>query len=255
MEDQQVWGLMSTWIFVFFLLAGCSAMDSPKLLLESTVFVAFAGEDVDLRCELKVPANQSDVLTCFDPVHKPIYGCPIHNNASQPQKFQPTLKLKNVNLSGEYCCSYKTARVYLYLRVRSKEESKGDLHLNYTEFSVVGSFTAVLLVFSVVGSVYVFRGSWSDCLTESGEHARKQKQKREERKEGEKKEDNVEVITAPSTSFYASLEPRPRSIYDVLDQSAFRGESDRSKAKSRETEAQTKQHRQEGVIECVYENF
>ncbi|KAL6110124.1 uncharacterized protein ACO6RY_19270 [Pungitius sinensis] len=260
MEAQQVWRLsfISTWIFVSFLLPGCSGMDSPKLLLESTVFVAFAGEDVHLRFKLKVPANQSGDLTCSDPYGKQISSCPIANPGGQPQVFQPELELLSVTHSGEYSCSFESVPVYLYLRVRSKEDCKMDM--NYTEISVVGVFTVVLLVFSVVASVYVFRGYWSDCLTECGEHGRRPKQKTEKRKEGEKEEDNMEVITSPSTSFYASLQPRPGSIYDVLDHSASRGESDRSKAKPkerkpREVVAQTEQDQQEGVFECVYENF
>ncbi|XP_037328638.2 uncharacterized protein LOC119218362 isoform X2 [Pungitius pungitius] len=249
MEAQQVWRLssISNWIFVSFLLAGCSGMDSPS-------------EDVPLRFELKVPANQSGDLTCSDPSGKQISSCPIANPGGQPQDLRPELELLSVTHSGEYSCSYESVPVYLYLRVRSKEDCKTDLDMNYTEIGAVGVFTVVLLVFSVVASVYVFRGYWSDCLTECCERGRRQKQKTEKRKEGEKEEDNMEVITSPSTSFYASLQPRPRSIYDVLDHSASRGESDRSKAEPKEREpreavAQTEQDQQEGVFECVYENF
>nr|XP_040042602.1 uncharacterized protein LOC120825195 isoform X1 [Gasterosteus aculeatus aculeatus] len=292
MEARQVCRLsfMSTWMLVFFLLAGCSGTDSPKICLDSTVFVAFAGETLRLPCELKVPANQSgDALTCFNSLKQPVYSCDIAN--SQPQTHRLKLELSNVTLSGEYFCRYKNAHVYFYLLVQSKEELNIDLDRNYTEVGVVGVFTAVLLVFSVVGSVYVFRGHWSDCFTECGKRGTEQKQKREERNEGEQVEDNVDVMTAPSTSFYASLEPRPRSIYDVLDHSAVRDESDTSKAEPKKRKPKktvsddfrrfviqwkstfnmelvtcvllppqapqpaTQPDQQEGEFECVYENF
>lgn len=35
---------------------------------------------------------------------------------------------------------------------------------DYTEFIIVAVVTGVLLVFSVVGSVYVFRGHWVRCV-------------------------------------------------------------------------------------------
>ncbi|KAK9540101.1 hypothetical protein VZT92_002570 [Zoarces viviparus] len=269
MEARQVWHLsfMWTWMFVFFLLAVCSGQESPKLRLKNRVFVAFAGEDLNLSCELTRPANQSsDDLTCSDPLDKKIFTRTIPETV-QPEKVDLILELKNVTSSGEYSCQYNTATVYWYLRVRnlrwdpSEAVFPGDMALdmlNNTEVIAVIVFTSVLLVFSVVGSVYVFRAHGTDCLTECGNRGRKQKQNIEERKEEEMEEDNVDVITAPSTSFYASLQTRPRSIYDVLDHSAVSREPDRSQAKPKEpkeTVAETTQDQHEGVFESVYENF
>ncbi|XP_034389763.1 uncharacterized protein LOC117731480 [Cyclopterus lumpus] len=255
MEAQQSWHL--SFMSTFFFLAACSGMDSPSLRLESRVFVAFAGKELDLSCELNMPANQSSgELTCSDPLHKPIYSCPIAESHGRPQKVHLTLELKNVTASGEYSCRYKTAKVYWYLRVRS--DSDWDLGISYfTEVLVVSVFTGLLLVFSVASSVYVFRGHWTDCHTKCG---RKDKQKREERKEKETEDNDADVITSPTMSFYASLEARPRSIYDVLDHSAANREPDRSKAKPKKKEpekpvVQTAQDQQEGVFESVYENF
>ncbi|XP_068583156.1 NFAT activation molecule 1 [Cebidichthys violaceus] len=258
MEARQVWHLSFMWTWMFFFLSVCSGMNSPTLRLESTVFVTFAGEELNLSCELMIPANQSsDVLTCSDPLHKQIFSYPISGTV-QPQKVNLRLELKSLTSSGEYSCQYKTAKVYWYLRVRMNR----DLNMpNNTEVIAVAVFTGVLLVFSVVGSVYVFRGHGTDCLTECCNRGRKQKQNREERKEEEMEEDNVDVITAQSTSFYASLQTRPRSIYDVLDHSAASREPDRSQAKPKgpkepkETVAETTQDQHEGVFESVYENF
>uniref|UniRef100_A0A1A7Z2R3 Chromosome undetermined SCAF13751, whole genome shotgun sequence, Uncharacterized protein n=2 Tax=Iconisemion striatum TaxID=60296 RepID=A0A1A7Z2R3_9TELE len=69
----------------------------------------------------------------------------------------------------------------------------------------------------------------------------------------------MDMTAAQSTSFYASLEPRPRSIYEVLDRSAVRTESNKKKPKSlkkelSKTAKEAAAHQEEG-IECVYENF
>ncbi|XP_044045982.1 uncharacterized protein si:ch211-243a20.4 [Siniperca chuatsi] len=262
MEAQQFWHLsfMSTWIFVFFFPSVCSGMDTPKIDLESTVFVALAGEDLKIKSTLKVPANQSsDILTCqSNNLNRQIYSCDVAATAGQPKDFELTLELKNLS-SGEYYCQYKTAKVYWFVRVRNEGYIKLVM-LDYTEFIIVAVFTAVLLVFSVVGSMCVFRGHWKERITKGGDTSRKRKQNREERKERKTEEDNMDVITAQSTSFYASLEPRPKSIYDVLDHSAANKEPDQSKAKPKKnkppkTMAQTTQPKQEDVSESVYENF
>ncbi|XP_008275596.1 NFAT activation molecule 1 isoform X2 [Stegastes partitus] len=135
---------------------------------------------------------------------------------------------------------------------------------SYTELITVASFTGVLLIFSVIGSVHVFRGYWKERITEGGDKAktgRKQKENREERKKEDMDEDNVDVMAAQSTSFYASLEARPRSIYDVLDHSTASREPDRKKANPKKKNpqkpkvAQTTEQQDEGMFECVYENF
>ncbi|XP_054460322.1 uncharacterized protein si:ch211-243a20.4 [Anoplopoma fimbria] len=269
MEAHQVLlhSFMWTWIFVFFLFSLCSGMDPPTLTLETRVFVAFAGEELNFNCTVLKPANLSiDYLTCFNPLNKQIFSCDIRETGISPQSFKFTLELKNMTSSGEYSCQYKTSKVYWYLRVTNKHpvfpsDSKMDSGMFYKkEIIIVGFFTGVLLVFSVVGSVYVFRGHWKEINTEHGDIGQKQNQNREENNEGEVEEDNVDVITAPSTSFYASLETRPRSIYDVLDHSAANREPGPSKAnpkkkEPKETVVQSTQDQQEGVFECVYENF
>lgn len=250
---------MSTWIFVFFFLPACSGMDAPKLRLDSTVFVAFAGDDLNIECEVMIPANRTkgSFLTCADPLDQQMYRHDIFEmTGEQSLTVNVTLRLKNLTSSGEYSCQYETAAVYWFLRVGSKSNTKVEAMLDYTESSILGVFTVVLLVFSVVGSLHVFRGNGKDHITGSGDTGRN----REERTESEVVEHNVDAITAPSTSFYASLEPRPRSIYDELDLSAANREPCQSQAKPnkkepKETIAQTTQDEHEGVFESVYENF
>ncbi|XP_038569536.1 uncharacterized protein si:ch211-243a20.4 isoform X2 [Micropterus salmoides] len=225
MEAQRFWHLSfkSTWIFVFFFSSVCSGMPPLKIHLKSTVFVALTGEDLNIESSLDVPANQSgDMLRCFDPKNREIYSCEVRETAD--------------------------------------EGYKDIVNLESTELITVAVFTGVLLVFSVVGSVCVFRGHWKEHITEDGKAGRKRKQNKEKKKERETEEDNVNVIPAQSTSFYASLEPRPRSIYDVLDHSAAnrKSESDKSKPKKmdpQKTMGETTQPKEEGVFESVYENF
>ncbi|XP_051801810.1 uncharacterized protein si:ch211-243a20.4 isoform X2 [Acanthochromis polyacanthus] len=134
---------------------------------------------------------------------------------------------------------------------------------SYTELITVATFTSVMLIFSVIGSVYVFRGYWKEKMTESGDRqktSRKPKDNREEKKKEDMDETHADVMATQSTSFYASLETRPRSIYDVLDHSAASRETDRRKPKPKKknppkTVEQTTEQQDEGVFECVYENF
>ncbi|XP_071329386.1 NFAT activation molecule 1 isoform X2 [Trachinotus anak] len=246
---------------LFFMLAFlptiCSGMDAPNLTLESTVFVALAGEDLTIKCDVRKPANLGvDNMTCSDPLHKEIYNCNITETKDQTKNISLKLHLQQLNDSGEYSCQYQTVKVYWFLRVRRDGYTRP---IDYT-FIIMSVFTGVLLVFSVVGSVYVFRGHQKEQITQCGEMGGKRKQNREKRKAREMKDDNIDVTTAPSTSLYASLETRPRSIYDVLDHSAAKRESDQGKTKAKKNEPQktteqTAQHQEEGVFESVYENF
>ncbi|XP_040001061.1 uncharacterized protein si:ch211-243a20.4 [Xiphias gladius] len=263
MEFQRFFHLscMLTWIFVFFLPSVCRRMAAPKISLNTTVFVALVGESLTIGCVVMKPANQStDKLNCWDPHDKLIYTVEFPATAGQKQKHELQLKLQNLAISGEYMCEYDRVQVYWFIQVRGNGYMEPQKH--YTELIILAIFTAVLLVFSVVGSVYVFRGHWKEQITECGKAGTKQKQNVEERKaggEGEMEEDNVDVITSPSTSFYAALEPRPRSIYDVLDRSAANREPDQGEQKPKnepqKTTEQIPQHQDEGVFESVYENF
>lgn len=248
---------MLTWIFVFFFPFGCSGNDAPSLKMENTVFVAFRGEDLSIMCEVNKPANQTvDFLTCFDPSNTKIYNYATAPTAGNPEKEKLSLELKNMTVSGEYYCQYKGAKVFWFLRVRA-EGYKEVVMLDYTEMIIMAVVTGVLLVFSVGGSVYVFRGHWKGTKSETA--ASTQKQNREERRE-EREEENVDVITAQSTSFYASLETRPRSIYDVLDHSAANRQPEKKNAKAKKKQVQntvskSTEKQEDGVVECVYENF
>lgn len=236
-----------TWIFVLFFASTSSGNDVPKIYLDKTVFVRFKGENLTIGCRLKKPPNQTQgTLKCFDPSTKPIHSSVIIDKGEEVSK---SFVLENMEISGEYHCQYQTAKAYWFLRVRD-HGYKDIVKLDHT-FTVVAVFTGVLLVFSVVGSVYVFRGHWK-CGNAGDERT----QNREERK----LEDDTNEVSSPSTSFYASLEARPGSIYDVLDHSAANTQPEQRKAKPKKDKipkpmVQTTQNQDEGIFESVYENF
>ncbi|XP_074519072.1 NFAT activation molecule 1 [Halichoeres trimaculatus] len=245
-----------TCVFHSFFPSVCSGQDAPMIHLESTVFVAFRGEHLNIQAQLKIPANQSQgILKCFDPPGKQIFSCDIRATGPQLEVMHQELNLKNLTIPGEYYCQYSTAKVYWFIQLRDE----GYIELTSWDPTecIVATFTALLLVFSVGGSVYVFRGNWKEHITNCGDLSRKLEQNTEEREE---QENNVDYVSDPSTSFYASLDHRPRSIYDVLDHSAAKGEPEQRKAKTKKKELkermeQTTQNQHEGVFESVYENF
>ncbi|KAM4595145.1 NFAT activation molecule 1 isoform 2-T2 [Fundulus diaphanus] len=259
MEAQHVCrhSLTWSWIFLFSFLSACTGVTAQEIKLNSMVFVAFLGEDLTLEVTEHNPTNQTeDELRCYDPSHSQIDI--FHINPTQREK-PLRLLLKNMNHSGKYTCKYLKAEVKWFLRVTDKFHVKSQM-VDYREIIIVGLFTGVLLVFSVLVSVCVFRGHWIETSSDSLVRSRKQKERREEKKETENEEDNMDMTTAQSSSFYASLEPRTRSIYDVLDHSAAKSDEQQTKTKSPETELskevkQTPEHQDEGIFESVYENF
>ncbi|XP_041641628.1 uncharacterized protein si:ch211-243a20.4 isoform X2 [Cheilinus undulatus] len=262
MEAQKIWHVFAelACIIVLYLPSTCSGVDRICLDLGSTVFMALRGKRLIIEAELQIPVNQSEgILVCSDPFpsNRQIYSCPVPGTTDQPRSLKLSLEMTGLTRSGEYKCCYNTCVVYWFLRVRDEGYSEPILW-NPTEL-IVAIFTSLLLVFSVVGSVYVFRGNWKEHITDHGKGSNNQKQTKEDGTAKTEREESLNVVTDPSTSFYASLEHRPRSIYDVLDHSAAKGKPDKSKAKAKKKElqqtAQTAQNQHEGVFESVYENF
>ncbi|KAF0037498.1 hypothetical protein F2P81_010372 [Scophthalmus maximus] len=208
------------------------------LYLESKVFVAFAGEDLKFQSNIIKQANHSkDTMTCFDPFHNQIYSYDIPATSGVQQHFQQIVHLNHLTSSGEYYCQFQTVKVYWFLRVRADGYQEPTI-LDNTEILIVAIFTSLLLVFSVVGSVYVFRGDWKEQITSCGKTDEKRQQNRGENMTRKMEDDNEDIIKPPSTSFYASLEPRTGSIYDVLEPSTANREQDQKKTKPRNDEPQ-----------------
>ncbi|XP_008414301.1 NFAT activation molecule 1 isoform X2 [Poecilia reticulata] len=246
MEAQYFWHFSFTlaWIFLCSFPSVCKGMNGIEIMLNTAVFVAFSGEDLTIHGTIhKITNETSEYLTCYDPNGQQISKIMI--DLSVGEHLQ--LDLKNLSSSGLYSCKSNSAEVKWFIRVTAyREPQKPD----YTEVFMMAVFTGVLLVFSVFASVYVFRGHWE---TQSGSLAtsRTHKQNTEERKEKEKEEDNMDMAAAQSSSFYASLEARPRSIYDVLDHSA----ANEKRVNAPKKAEQIAEYQDEGIFESVYENF
>ncbi|XP_077575361.1 uncharacterized protein nfam1 isoform X2 [Stigmatopora nigra] len=168
------------------------------------------------------------------------------------------MQLRNLRISGEYRCQYKEAKAYFFLRLR--DESYRDFtKMDYTNVIVLGFFSGVLLIFSIVSSLYVFRGTWAGKKHERGNPSNNRK-KNEQQQADKPEEDSTGVMVTSSTSLYASLETRPRSIYDVLDRSSVNNTVSDQKMpalmpKKGHTPAKQTQSQDEGLFESVYENF
>ncbi|XP_029019659.1 uncharacterized protein si:ch211-243a20.4 isoform X2 [Betta splendens] len=223
--------------------------------MKSRVFVALKGEDLTIECRVTKPANQSeDMLECFDPTDKLIISRSIASTAGKPLSQDLAPRLQHLSVSGEYYCKYRTAAVYWYVRVRD-EGFKMPHVQDSTEYTVVGAVTAALLLFSVVGSVYVFRGHW---ITKCRQTDKNEKENKEVMKKRRGMTENTAALPDSSASFYASLEPRTRSIYDELRPSAASNSAgqQRAKPKKREPHQTNQQSRQEeGQFDSVYENY
>ncbi|KAK1886772.1 ATP synthase epsilon chain [Dissostichus eleginoides] len=119
-------------------------------------------------------------------------------------------------MSGEYSCQYKTAKVYWFLRLRG-EGYRQQVFMDNSGIIVVAVFTGVLLVFSVVGSVYVFRGHGS--------------------------------LESRPRSIYDVLD------HSAAKKEPNQRKAKPKKKEPQEKMPQTPQDQNEGTFECVYENF
>ncbi|XP_061761938.1 uncharacterized protein si:ch211-243a20.4 [Nerophis ophidion] len=236
------------------LLPVCRGTESPRITLGNTVFVAFTGEDLYLPYQLHLPAiPANDTLTCFDPLHRVIFRRSIASD-HHAQIFSSSMRVQALQTSGEYHCQYNVAKAYWFMRLRD-EGYKDVLTVDYTDFVTVGFFSVVLLLLSVVGSVYVFRGTWKTKVPECGNQSPGGKQKKEVGVAETPEDDNTDANITSSTSLYATLEPRAGSVYDVLNVDS----KDRKPALKPKTGqklmAQSPQAQDQGVFESVYENF
>ncbi|XP_013860349.1 NFAT activation molecule 1 [Austrofundulus limnaeus] len=230
--------IASSWIFAFFLPSVCRGMPPLTLTLDRTVFVAFSGEDLNITCTMTRPVNQTgDTFNCFDATGEKIFTQTISGTGNSPKKKTLMIPLKNVSSSGIYYCKYKSVMVQWFLRVRAKGYKPLEMwDYTDTDFIIVAIFIGVLLLFSVLGSVYVFRGDWKEMTHECSNTDEPEKENTEDRKKTETEEDNTDVTAAESTSFYASLAPRPGSIYEVLDHSTSNTESGQNTTMSKQKE-------------------
>ncbi|XP_077460470.1 NFAT activation molecule 1 isoform X2 [Stigmatopora argus] len=227
-----------------------------RLFFSETVFVAIRGEVIHIPYELHIPAKENnDVLICFDPNNQQFFRRAFPATGEAAFSNKAIMELGDLRRSGEYRCQYKEAKAYFFLRLRD------EYYKDFTKdtFAIVmGFFIGVLLIFSVVSSLYVFRGTWAGKKHERGNPSNDRKKNKQQADKPE--EDRTGVIVTSSTSLYASLESRPRSIYDVLDRSSVNNTVSNQKKpalmpKTGHTPAKQTQSQDEGLFESVYENF
>ncbi|XP_029917292.1 NFAT activation molecule 1 [Myripristis murdjan] len=252
METQGLWRLSSVLfrIFVFLIPFILSGVDAESFQLEQRVYVALAGEDLQIDFFLFQPANQSGgSLKCFDHKNQVIHSSEVLQSGDATEQIKGSVKLRNLvsSHSGEYHCEYKSARAYWALLVKDEGYWEPRSISDYKGAMIVGGLTSVLLVFSAVGSVYVFTGRWDKACLSAGGGSRRREQGRSEPTREEVEVEDREETAAQASSFYASLEPRPRSIYDVLDH--------RTATPKQSNNSVEPPQSQEAVFESVYENF
>ncbi|KAJ0033024.1 hypothetical protein NQD34_000131 [Periophthalmus magnuspinnatus] len=245
--------ILLTWtLFLFSSTSG----QKMELRILNRVCVALRGQSVTVSSVLKKPNNlttNDNFLRCYDPLQKLIYIKYLF--IIEGSGIKHDFPVENVNISGNYHCQYESAQAYWFLRVRdSGYKEVGD----YTDIIVASVIMSLLLVFSVAGSVYVFRGNWflKECCKTQNNEGNNERQK--------ERRDTANTEPAQSASVYASLGTRQTSVYDVLEHSApasADGHRDQTKAqtpKKREAQKTVRdapQNPEEGIFEGVYENF
>ncbi|XP_071032483.1 uncharacterized protein [Oncorhynchus clarkii lewisi] len=234
---------------------------TPAISMPDRIRVALAGETVHYKLKVTVPMNQSSSnLVCSGPPEQ--NKIKEWNILFSPETLTRTFNLEitahNSSYSGEYNCKYKNVEIFWTLLV--KDEGYRQSYSGFSLFFVLGALTTGLLIFSVIGSIYVFKSQWftlKNGSTGSGVSGRNRGENEEEEENG-----NTSVNAAASAPVYASLESRPASVYEVLTPGAPAAAVNREsvqrkgnvKRKSKESmENATPQ--EEGIFECVYENF
>lgn len=230
---------------------------NPTISMPDRIRVALAGETVHYKLKVTIPMNQStsDLVCSGPPDQKKIKEWRIlFPPETNTRTFNWEITAYNSSYSGEYNCKYKNVEIFWTLLV--KDEGYRQLYSGFILFLVLGVLTAGLLIFSVIGSIYLFK-SQSNGSTGSGVSRRN-------RCENEEEEENskTSVNAAASASVYASLESRPASVYEVLtpgaSAAAVNRESVQRKGKVKRKSKESTENatpKGEGIFECVYENF
>ncbi|XP_007253196.3 uncharacterized protein si:ch211-243a20.4 [Astyanax mexicanus] len=232
-------------IFCICLLCCCNRSEAKELVVKNRTSVALAGETLSINIMVTVPVNSSGTkVSCkyknievWRHTFKHVYSVPT------PMWLWANISMPNSSFSGEYSFNYQASVLPWLVLVRDVGYVKPGEPLHSDVIALL-TVTLILVLFSIIGSVFVVRWHKAPPQTEVKEDGVK----------GRERQSSVGVTTqvAHSESVYSSLEPRPVSIYDVLNVDQVRREST-EKRTSQET-AKTSQA-EEGVFESVYENL
>ncbi|KAL7852526.1 hypothetical protein SRHO_G00183110 [Serrasalmus rhombeus] len=229
---------------IFLLCCSNKSQANDLLVVNNRTSVALANETLHFHIKVTVPANSSRTkVSCSRNGHE-VWKEYVHNAQSniKVEQLWANITINNSSSSGEYIFQYQKKNVYCVALVRDVGyiEPNESLEADVIALLVV---TTILLIFSIVGSIYLFKWQKDHPKSEKGGDGVKVKNR----------QSNVGVTAQGlnSESVYTALEPRPVSIYDVLNVDQVRRES--TKRTSEET-AKTSQV-EEGIFESVYENL
>ncbi|XP_062384223.1 uncharacterized protein LOC134071471 [Sardina pilchardus] len=223
--------------------------------------VVLARHDLRLNFTAVVPRNTThNILQCY---REKKSVTPEHNLETgwkeRHEQVEVVLSLNDSSDSGQYRCTFRNAPpVYLYILARDEGFTKQ--YLSDDVVAPVAILTALLLVFSTLGSVYIYKSQAAlDGHGDGGTNVTMVRTSQGGDAGGaavEDATDDEEAAAAADNSVYTTLESRPASIYEVLDPSASnsRTQSKKSSRKSSKKKDEAAPA-EDGIFESVYENL
>ncbi|XP_062866669.1 uncharacterized protein si:ch211-243a20.4 [Trichomycterus rosablanca] len=229
---------IKTEVFGIFLLCCCSSEGS--IVLMNRTSVALPKETVQWQIEVEIPANTSASVQCYVNKHQ-VWISPVIKQSHAPRKVRLVANVTmNSSLdSGEFYFNYMNEVVYGVVLV---QDGFFLPEMGVRSFVIpLLAFSVLLMLFSITGSVYIFK-LYKEHLPAKVEEDGVKKRKTKNNKA-------VQEETGTSDSVYTALDSRQVSVYDVLNVDEDRSESRDSQ---REANASTME---EGIFESVYENL
>ncbi|XP_027011742.1 uncharacterized protein si:ch211-243a20.4 [Tachysurus fulvidraco] len=227
---------------LWILLLCCCHKSEAKLVLKHRTSMALAGETVTNMLEVTIQANSTGhPIKCFHKGHK-VWEHPTDYKASvspQQKDLPVNITMHNSSCSGEYHFEYMNEKVYWFVRVRDM----GYQPHPKIFVPMLAVFNVLLLLLSIIGSVYICMWYKNHFPSEGDEHNVKVK---------EKKKNTVATEGTTSDSLYTALENRTASVYEVLNVDEATGASAKCQTSKKTAKPSPVE---EGVFESVYENL
>ncbi|XP_062304168.1 uncharacterized protein LOC134008685 isoform X1 [Osmerus eperlanus] len=255
---------MLIWVVGLMLVLMCSgnqAQETVVITMKNRVMVVVPRQEIKFEFTASVPANESFAPGfCRDPEEKTIYTFTL------PTQRTKVVVQRGISIafekSGHYKCQFKESKVYFVVLVKEEAYRKPG-HIPVTAI-VLATLDSALLIFSVLGSIYTFKGHRCQLNTRNQRrHARNGERDNEQVQEEKRKKrgDSTQAERAEtSASVYASLDPQTISVYEELHPEAANSDNQEKKVKkkSKQLDKLVEKKAQEGMDgddECVYENF
>ncbi|KAK7161412.1 hypothetical protein R3I94_004175 [Phoxinus phoxinus] len=222
-----------------------------KISMSNRTRVALAGDVLEFKLSLVIPANYSSSLACHTQ-NRRVWSKVLKSEFFDKSVSETAhIKMHNSSSSGNYYFSYTwgnrggNSEVHWVVHVRDKGYEEPDEELENDIITML-AFSGILLIFSVAGSLYILK-SYKDqpvCRDDKNVVAE------------QRPEDSDDVMLdedAASASLYTALQHRASSIYDTLNPEIMIHEENTNKRKK----MSDKKHReaQEEVFDSVYENL